>query len=84
MNSSVVALLVAAAVLYFAQEVLVPVAVSILLAFLLAPAVRRLEQWKLGRAPSALIVALLAFGVLFGVVGIAATQAVQLGAKLPE
>jgi predicted PurR-regulated permease PerM len=83
-KSSVVALLVAAAVLYIAQEVLIPVAVSILLAFLLAPAVQRLEQWKLGRVPSALVVALLAFGAVFGVAGVAATQAVQLGAKLPE
>ena len=84
MKSSVVALLVAAAVLYLAQEVLIPVAVSILLAFLLAPAVRRLEQWKLGRVSSTLIVALLAFGVVFALAGVAATQAVALGARLPE
>jgi predicted PurR-regulated permease PerM len=84
LKSSVVGLLVATAVLYFAQEVLIPVALAVLLAFLLAPAVRRLEQWKLGRLPSALLVSLLAFAVVFLVVGVAATQAVALGAKLPE
>jgi predicted PurR-regulated permease PerM len=84
LKSSVVALLVATAVLYLAQEVLIPLALAILLAFLLAPAVRRLEQWKLGRLPSALLVSLLAFGLVFAVVGVAATQAVALGAKLPE
>jgi len=83
-RSSVIALLVAAGVLYLAKEVLIPVALAILLAFVLAPAVRRLEQWKLGRAASTLIVALLGFGVIFAVLGIAATQAVSLGAKLPE
>src|SRR5438067_13289659 len=78
------ALLVAAAVLYLAKEVLIPVAVAILFSFLLAPAVRRLEQWQLGRIPSTIIVALLGFGVIFAVAGIAASQAVSLGAKLPE
>ena len=82
--SSLVALLVAAAVLYLAKEVLIPLALAILFAFLLAPAVRRLEQWKLGRVASTLIVALVGFGVIFAVAGIAAMQAVSLGAKLPE
>ncbi|HYL91116.1 MAG TPA: AI-2E family transporter [Burkholderiales bacterium] len=82
--SSIVALLITAAVLYLAQEVLIPLAVAILLAFLLAPAVRRLEQWKLPRVAATLVVALLGFGVIFGVAGIAATQAVSLGAQLPE
>ena len=83
-RSSVIALLIAAGVLYLAKEVLIPVAMAILLSFPLAPAVRRLEEWKLGRVMSTLIVALLGFGVLFAVAGIAASQAVSLGAKLPE
>jgi predicted PurR-regulated permease PerM len=82
--SSLIALLVTAGVLYLAQEVLIPLALAILFSFLLAPAVRRLEQWKLGRVPSTLIVALLGFGVVFGVAGVAATQAVSLAGKLPE
>jgi predicted PurR-regulated permease PerM len=82
--SSIIALLIAAAVLYLAQEVLIPLAMAILFAFLLAPAVRRFEQWKLGRIPSTMIVVLLAFGLLAGVFALAATQAVSLAAKLPE
>jgi predicted PurR-regulated permease PerM/methylmalonyl-CoA mutase cobalamin-binding subunit len=82
--SSLIALLITAGVLYLAQEVLIPLALAILFSFLLAPAVRRLEQWKLGRIPSTLVVALLAFGVIFGVAGVAATQAVSLAGKLPE
>jgi predicted PurR-regulated permease PerM len=83
-RSSVIALLIAAAVLYLAKDVLVPLAMAILLSFLMAPAVRRLESWKLGRIPSALIVVLIGFGVIFAVAGIAASQAVSLAAKLPE
>jgi predicted PurR-regulated permease PerM len=83
-RSSIIALLIAAAVLYLAQDVLIPLAVALLLAFLLAPAVRRLEQWKLGRIPSTMIVALFGFGVIFGIAGVAGSQAVQLGAQLPE
>ena len=83
-RSAIIALLVAAAVLYLAKEVLIPVAVAILLSFLLAPAVRRLEQWKLGRVPSTLIVALLGFGAIFGIAGVAGSQAISLGAQLTE
>lgn len=83
-RSSVIALLIAAAVLYLAKDVLIPVALAILLSFLLAPAVRRLEHWKLGRIPSTMIVALFGFGVIFAVAGVAVTQAISLGARLPE
>jgi len=83
-RASVIALLVAAAVLHFAKEVLIPVAVAILLAFLLVPAVRRLEAWKLGRVAATLVVALACFGAIFAVAGIAASQALSLAAKLPE
>jgi predicted PurR-regulated permease PerM/CheY-like chemotaxis protein len=83
-RSSVIALLITAGVLYLAKEVLVPVAVAILLAFLLAPAVRLLESCKLGRVVSTVIVALSGFGIMLAIVAVAATQAISLGAKLPE
>src|SRR4051812_46348160 len=82
--SPIIALLTPAGVLCLAKEVLIPLALAILFSFLLAPAVRRLEQWKLGRVPSALVVALLAFAVVLGVATVAAMQAVSLGGKLPE
>src|ERR1041385_9325058 len=81
---SLVALVAAAAILYLARDVLIPLAVAILLAFLLAPAVRRLERWKLGRLASTLIVGFVGFGLVFGVATIAATQGVSLAAELPE
>ena len=56
------------AALYFAQDVLMPVALAVLLSFLLTPIVRRLERWRLGRAPSVLVAVTLLFG-LIGVLG---------------
>jgi predicted PurR-regulated permease PerM len=82
--ASAIGLLIAAAVLYLARDVLIPFALAILLAFLLAPAARRLERLKLGRVLSTVIVVALGFSVIGGVGYIAGTQAVSLAAKLPE
>lgn len=51
------------AVLYWAQAVLVPVALAVLIAFVLAPPVTWLERW-LGRVPAVLLVVTLVFLVL--------------------
>lgn len=83
-NASLVALLVVTAVLYFARDVLIPLALAVLLAFLLAPAVRRLERWKLGRVLSTAIVVALGFSFIGGVSWIGGRQAVSFAAKLPE
>src|SRR2546421_3007922 len=83
-RSSLIALVIATAALYLAADVLIPLAIAILLAFLAAPAVRRLERWKLPRLPATLVVSAVGFGVIFGIGAIAATQAVSLAAKLPE
>jgi len=79
-----IGLVIVTAVLYLASDVLIPLALAILFAFLLAPAVRHLERWKLSRVSATLIVSLLAFGVILGVSAVAAMQAVSLAAKLPE
>jgi predicted PurR-regulated permease PerM len=83
-TSSAAGLLVAAAVLYLARHVLIPLALAILLAFLLAPAVRRLEHWRLGRLLATLLAVAIAFTLIAGVGAVAARQALSLAAKLPE
>ena len=83
-RSSFIALVIATAVLYLAADVLIPLAIAILLAFLAAPAVRCLERWKLPRVAATALVAAVGFGLIFGIGAIAATQAVSLAAKLPE
>ncbi|MBL8840404.1 MAG: AI-2E family transporter [Planctomycetes bacterium] len=78
------AIVVVVAALSLAQTVLMPVAMAIFLSFVLSPLVARLERWHLGRAPSVLIVALLAFGVLGSVGWIVGGQAVDIVTKLPD
>ena len=50
-------------VLYWAQIVLVPIALAILLTFVLSPPVTWLERW-IGRIPAVLVMVTLVFGVL--------------------
>jgi predicted PurR-regulated permease PerM len=83
-TSSLVGLLVAAAVLYLARDVLIPLALAILLSFLLAPVVRRLESWRLGRIPSTFIAVVIGFSIIGAIGWIAARQALSLATKLPE
>jgi predicted PurR-regulated permease PerM len=78
------ALVVATAVLYLAREVIIPLALAVLFAFVLAPLVRRLEGWRFGRVPSVLVAVLLGMAVVGAVGWVAVTQAVSLAAKLPE
>jgi predicted PurR-regulated permease PerM len=77
-------LVIVTGVLYFAREVLIPLALAVLLTFLLSPAVTRLERWKLGRIPSTLIVVTLASAVIAGVGYVAVSQGLSLAASLPE
>lgn len=56
------------AILHLAQEVLVPVALAILLTFLLGPLVSRLERWGLPRGVAVALTVLLACA-LVGVIG---------------
>ena len=51
------------AVLYWAQAVLVPIALAILLTFVLAPPVTWLQRW-IGRVPAVLTIVVLVFSIL--------------------
>jgi predicted PurR-regulated permease PerM len=81
-NSFVAAILVIA-VLYFGQEVLIPFALALLLTFLLAPAVQRLQQLHLPRLPAVLITGVLSFAVISMIVWILVTQTLGLAGSLP-
>jgi predicted PurR-regulated permease PerM len=53
--------------LHLAQEVLIPVALAVLLSFLLAPLVHRLERLKLPRAVAVVTAVMFALGVVAGI-----------------
>ena len=76
------ALIVAA--LYFGRDVFVPIALAVLLSFVLAPVVRRLEGWRVPRAGAVIGVAAFAFLTIFAVGGVIATQVAQLASESPR
>jgi len=64
--------------------VLIPLALAILFSFVLAPGVRLLERWRLGRIASTFLMVIAGCAILGSIGWVAANQAVSLAAKLPE
>ena len=81
---TVAGLVLMVACLYWAREVLVPVALAVLLTFLLAPVVTALERWRVPRVPAVVLVVVLALGVVGGVGVMLVSQVMSLGAELPQ
>jgi predicted PurR-regulated permease PerM len=79
---AVIALVVAG--LYWLQAVLIPLALAVLLTFLLSPIVGTLQQRGLGRVPSVLLAVLLALSILGGIGWTLARQLVMLADELPQ
>ena len=72
------------ATLYFGKEVLVPVVLALLLAFILAPVVDLLRRVHLGRVPSVLLGVVLAFGVILAIGGVIGSQIADLSGDIPR
>src|SRR6185503_8127778 len=62
------ALVLIVASLYWAQAFLIPIALALLLTFLLSPAVTGLEKIGLRRVPSVLLIVIIVFSLL-GIIG---------------
>ncbi len=82
--ATVQAALLAMAVLYFARELLVPLALAVLLSFVLAPVVRWLRRWHVPRGPAVIVAVLLAVAVILGIGTVMGRQATQLAENLPQ
>jgi predicted PurR-regulated permease PerM len=65
------------------REILEPLVIAALLAFILSPLIRRLRQWGVRRAPSVVLAVLFALGVLGALGSIIALQITQLAEDLP-
>jgi len=72
------------AALYFARSVLIPIALAVLLAFLLAPLVNLLEKARLGRTGPVIVVVLLVAGLLGGLGYLVFNQAISLASQIPN
>ncbi|MGY3448002.1 putative PurR-regulated permease PerM [Bradyrhizobium sp. USDA 4353] len=72
------------ALLYFGRDILVPVALAILLSFVLAPLVAQLQRLRAPRGLAVVSVVVLAFVVIFALGSLLATQLTQLASELPN
>lgn len=70
--------------LYWAQAVLIPVALAILLTFLLNPVVTVLQSNGLGRAPAAVLVVVLVSVIVLAAGWVTASQMSSLAYELPK
>src|SRR3982751_990878 len=77
------AMLTALAAFYFAREILLPVALAILLSFLLTPLADALERWRFPRALAVVLVVLMSFAVLGGLGWIVTDQLVDMSKTMP-
>ena len=78
------AICIVVAALYFAQDVLIPFALAMLLTFLLTPLVQRLERWRLPRAPAVLIAVSVVFGALVVLGYVVSKQVFDLANNLDQ
>ena len=72
------------AFMYFTGEVLKPLALSVLLCFALAPAVRLLERVGLPRVAAVVLTVVVALGILGGVGYVVGRQLTSLANRLPD
>ena len=80
-NLAVAALIIAA--LYAGREIFVPVALAVLLSFVLAPFVLKLQSWRIPQTVSVLVVVFLGFSIIFSLGGLMVSQASRLAGELP-
>jgi predicted PurR-regulated permease PerM/methylmalonyl-CoA mutase cobalamin-binding subunit len=70
--------------IYWAQAVLIPVALSVLITFLLAPPVMALQRRRVPRPVAVVLVVVLALGVVGAVGTVLARQVMSLAEELPH
>src|ERR1700674_256837 len=81
---TLVGIVVVIASLYFGRQVLIPLALAVVLAFLLTPIVGLVERCRLGRVPSVLVVLVLSFALLAAVGWGVTSQLMEILARLPD
>src|SRR6202171_5318377 len=72
------------AMLYFGREIFVPIALAILLSFVLAPLVAILQRIRVPRGLAVVSLVMLAFALIFATGSLLATQLTQLAGDLPR
>jgi predicted PurR-regulated permease PerM len=70
--------------LYFGREIIIPIALAILLSFVLAPLVGLLQRIRVPRGLAVVSVVILAFAFIFAMGSLLASQLTQLAGDLPR
>jgi predicted PurR-regulated permease PerM len=78
------AVVMVAASLAWARDVLIPIALAMMLAFVLSPVTNALQRWRFGRVTSVLVVVVLAFSLLGGAAWALSQQVSTLGGEVPK
>ena len=71
-------------VLYFGRDIIIPIALAILLSFVLAPLVGLLQRIRIPRGLSVVSVVVIAFALIFALGSLLASQLAQLAGDLPR
>ena len=82
-SSTAITIGIVIAALYFGRDILVPLAMAVLLSFMLAPVVAWLERLRVPRIPAVVGAVAMAFMVLSGFGVLIAGQLVQLAQEVP-
>lgn len=72
------------AILYFGQQILIPIVLAILLSFLLSPLVIMLQKVRVPKTPAIIGVVFIAFTLLFGVAAVVGATLTNLARDLPQ
>ncbi|MBV9518578.1 MAG: AI-2E family transporter [Hyphomicrobiales bacterium] len=70
--------------LYLGREVIIPITLAVLLAFVLAPVVKLLRRLGVWRVPSVMLAVLLAIAVVLGIAGLIGTQIADMAGQVPR
>jgi predicted PurR-regulated permease PerM len=71
-------------VLYYGREIIIPIALAVLLSFVLAPLVRLVQRLRIPRSLAVVSVVVIAFAFIFAMGSLLATQLAQLAGDLPR
>jgi predicted PurR-regulated permease PerM len=82
--NGLVVFLAVCAVLFYGQQILIPIVLAILLSLLLAPCVRALQKLRVPKSAAIISVVCIAFALLFAMTAVLATSVTNLAGDLPR
>jgi predicted PurR-regulated permease PerM len=82
--NGLVMFLAVCAILYYGQQILIPIVLAILLSLLLAPCVRALQKLRIPKSAAIISVVCIAFALLFAMTAVLATSLTNLAGDLPR